>query len=274
MTQAAQADRANQRSSQQGYQFGARRRSTDVVHDDRVELASAASSSRAASSRRGDHVGGSVPRPVSRRTSSSHDGGVRKTSMGLRHRGPDLPGALQLDLEQRRDARPRAAPRPAPAACRSGCRRTRRTRAARPPRPSGRTRVADEVVVDAVDLPGRGGGWSPRPTARRPVRACEQRAHDGALADARRPGQDGHGGRRTGHERSPLAELRDERGALVGAQAADPAGRGDASRSMICAARTLPTPGIDSSSAETFILPMTSSLLAGSSTRRGTHRSA
>src|SRR5690606_8802362 len=38
------------------------------------------------------------------------------------------------------------------------------------------------------------------------------------------------------------------------------------SRSMICLARTLPTPGSDSSRAETFILPMTSSVWPSAST--------
>ena len=47
---------------------------------------------------------------------------------------------------------------------------------------------------------------------------------------------------------------------LVGAEAADAPRLGDAEPSMICLARTLPTPGIDSSRAETFILPTTSSV--------------
>src|ERR1700742_672730 len=53
---------------------------TEVLTSVRSNSPSAASSSRAASSRRSMTSGGSVPRPVSRRTSSSQDGGARNTS--------------------------------------------------------------------------------------------------------------------------------------------------------------------------------------------------
>ena len=45
---------------------------------------------------------GSVPRPASRRTSSSQDGGARKTSWASGIARAHLPGALQVDLQQHR----------------------------------------------------------------------------------------------------------------------------------------------------------------------------
>src|SRR6204780_4833269 len=54
---------------------------TDVLTSVTSNSAAAASSSCAAASRRASTSGGSVPRPVSLRTSSSHDGGARNTSL-------------------------------------------------------------------------------------------------------------------------------------------------------------------------------------------------
>ena len=154
-------------------------------------------------SRRSTTSAVSVPRPPSRRTSSSQDGGARKTSSASGMRRPDLPGALQLDLQQHRDRRRPAAPRPGRAACRSGCRRTRPTRAARrSATSSSNCCVGDEVVVDAVDLArprlARGRrhrqpdlGVASRAAARRPC-SCRPRTgrtgRSAADAAARRAG--------------------------------------------------------------------------------------
>ncbi len=54
--------------------------------------------------------GGSVPRPVSLRTSSSQEGGARNTSWASDMDSPDLPGALEVDLQQHGLAVLRAAP--------------------------------------------------------------------------------------------------------------------------------------------------------------------
>ena len=83
-------------------------------------------------------AGSSVPRPISRRSSSSPLGGARKTSWASGMASPHLPGALQVDLQQAGDAGGERAP-PARAACRTGCPRTPPTRAARPRRPAART---------------------------------------------------------------------------------------------------------------------------------------
>ena len=76
------------------------------------------------------------------------------------HHRAHLPRALQVDLEQRRLARPPAARAPAAWACRSGSRRSQRSPAARRPRPSRRTSRRRRSGSDAVDLTGprRPGG--------------------------------------------------------------------------------------------------------------------
>lgn len=63
---------------------------------------SAASSTRAASSRRSMTSGGSVPRPVRRRTSSSQLGGSEEHQQRVGHGPADLPGALEVDLQEHR----------------------------------------------------------------------------------------------------------------------------------------------------------------------------
>ena len=70
-------------------------------------------------------------------------------------------------------------------------------------------------------------------------------------------------GRRQRHGRSAAMQRRD----LVGAEAPHPPGLSEMpTSSMICFARTRPTPGMDSSSAETFILPTMSLLLPSAMT--------
>ena len=116
---------------------------------------SAASSIRAGSSRRRTRSGSSVPRPVSRRASSSNDGGARNTSSASGIALAHLPGALQLDLQQRRHAggelllhdrraRRAVASCPANAACSSSSPAVDH---------AVELGLVDEVVLHAVGLP-------------------------------------------------------------------------------------------------------------------------
>src|SRR5580704_16145978 len=155
--------------------------------------------------------------------------------------------------------------------------------------------LADEVVLTAVRLgwprrPGGDGNREPDP------RRCPPQTGDHrALADAGRPGEHGeprrdgephrdrglgHSGaeravsRRIGSGPSPLApapglpsvgQISPPNSFSRAARwlAPRPRTRRDSampSRSIICMARTLPTPGMDWSSADTFIFPMTSSV--------------
>ena len=206
-----------------------------------------------------------MPRPVSRDTSSSQRRGLEEH--------PHRSGLRRLDA--RAPARSSSSSTGSPAARRSstgarGVPERCRPRGSRPTRagprapPGGRSPRADEVVLPPVDLPrpGRPGGRrDAEPQAGRP---SAQLGDDGALADPGGAGKDqqpapGRGTARRAGERSLAVELREQGLALALAQAAQPAAGAISSRSMICSARTLPTPGRASSSAETFILPSTSS---------------
>ena len=135
----------------------------------------------------------SVPRPISRPTSSSHDGGPGRRDSASGQRCSPARGPGQVDLEQDRPPGGQAPAPPARGGCRSGaCRRgSPPTPAARPRRSCGRTRPAvDEVVV---------ARRRPRPGAASRVVAETLKHSSGgirrssathaALADAGRPGQ-------------------------------------------------------------------------------------
>ena len=156
--------------------------------------------------------------------------------------------------------------RPARAGCRSGAAGGRRpTPAAHRGDHPVELVLVDEVVVHAVDLAG------PRGPGRRRHRdpdlgvAGAQSRGDGALADGGGSGEHGQPAgsspvrRRLPARGASAAEALDERGDLVGPEPAHPAGLGDADLVHDLRARTLPTPGRDSSRADTFILPITSS---------------
>ena len=232
----------------------------------------AASSSSAAASRRASTSGGSVPRPVSLRTSSSQDGGARNTSRASGRGPPDLPRSGHVDLQQAGHARlelflQRRARRAIPVAGE--------------PRPlqqcpagdqTVELAVVDKVIFAAVYFPG------PRPTCRNRHGNPDARANpaefgdDRALPDPGGPGEHGQSRMHRGRDRGfawiwlrPVAPF----SSANSCSSADrwlvpsPRTRRDSampSLSMICFARTLPTPGRDSSRAETFILPITSSV--------------
>ena len=194
---------------------------------------SAASSSRAVSSRRSRSSSVSVPRPTSRRTSSSHDGGFEEDEQRLGHRLAHLPGALQVDLQQRRPAGGQRLARPGRAGCRSGralCTTAHSSSSSVGDHPV-ELLVGDEPVVHAVHLAGtRRAGWSRRPRSR--PRGGARGRHAAtvplptAVGPARTVSRDAVSLRRTGSV--ARGELALERGDLLGAEPAHPAALGDA----------------------------------------------
>ena len=205
----------------------------------------------------------SVPRPTSRRTSSSHDGGLRNTNSASGIVLADLPGALEVDLEQRGPALGQGLlDRAARGAVAVPCRARPPTPAARRRRPSGRTpRRRRSGSARRRPRPARRpGGRRHRDPDLRVVLADVRR--DRALADRGRARR----GRRAA-TRSRVGRRLDVPARRTRARAPRPGwcpGRGPGgsrrspSRSIICLARTLPRPGIDCSRSTTRILPMTS----------------
>ena len=149
------------------------------------------------SSRRACSALSSVPRPIRRRTSSSQVGGSRKTSGCLGHRLPHRPCPLQIDLEQHTLAVRPGPLRSARVACRTGtrCAPVAHSSICAAGDQPVEFVVADEEVVDAVDLP------RPRPSGRRRDREQHLRivltdvpGHR-ALADRGRSGEHDEPGR-------------------------------------------------------------------------------
>ena len=234
----------------------------------------AASSSRAAASRRARTSGGSVPRPVSLRTSSSQDGGARNTSRAsgsarLTCRAP----ATSISSRQATPASSFSL-RAARGACRTGGRRTAPTPAAPRRRPAGQTRRRRQSDIRAPSTsPGRGwrvvtdteiqiSGQILRssattvlfPTPEGPESTVSRECTGVATADS---AEDVVPVCRAVQISAPNSCSSADRWLVP-----SPRTRRDSampSLSMICFARTLPTPGRDSSRAETFILPITSS---------------
>ena len=224
--------------------------------------ASAASSSRAVASRRSRSSSVSVPRPTSRRTSSSHDGGFRKTNsasgiVSRTWRAPwrSISSSAGPPGGQRR-ARPAAA------------RRAVAGRRARPPTRAARRRatmrvellVGDEPVVDAVVLAG----------ARRPGGRRDRDPDLGVVARGRRAatvplptavGPASTTRRDRGSPRPRQSRAANSRSSAATCLVPRPRTRrlsAMPSRSISWRARTLPSPGIDCSRSTTRILPMTS----------------
>src|SRR5690606_10150741 len=191
--------------------------------------------------------------------------------LALRHRRSYLAGALQLDLQHRVPA---------------GGQRLHHRRARGAVAVAGEFRVfeqlavvdplrerlaVDEVVVLPVDLALPRGAGGHRDAAEDLRRQVTQDADDAGLADPGRTGDDSEPvpgltrHRLTGALHSPLNSA----SRALRCRSPSPRSRRLAaisSFSMVAWARTLPTPGRASSSAETFILPRTSSLSACLST--------
>src|SRR6476646_3883030 len=194
---------------------------------------------------------------------------LQEDEQRLGHGPADLPGALQVDLEQGRppgvqgflDGPARRAVLGAPVHHRPLQELPRRAH----PLELG---VVDEVVVDALDLTGprvAGGRRHRQPHLREVLTDV---CRDGPLAHGGRTGQDdepalvrGHGGRdQACSNRASSAAIWLAPRPRTRRLSEMP------TSSMIWRARTRPTPGMDSSSAETFILPTMSSFLPSAMT--------
>ena len=189
------------------------------------------------------------------------DGGARKIRMASGTALPDLARALDVDLEDdvatavelRLDERPRrAVPR---AVERPGA-----TRGARLADHPVERRLRDEPVVDARRPPRRAGPRRDRD------RTATSRgiARRGAIArrSPSRPPRAGDDDQPPGETADAATSCRTSRAASRAASLPRPRTRRVAemsSSSMIFCARTLPTPGRDSSTVDTFILPTVSS---------------
>ena len=183
-------------------------------------------------------------------------------------------GAVQVDLDQQRDAPRPARARRAPAVCRNaaGRRGSRPTPAVHHARSSRRSRRCRRSGSRARRLLPPGGPGGGRDAEEQVGQPCAESRDDAGLADAGGARQDDQpapaGSEGAAQDAHPLwlpagrltPRSRPEAPCAGGRRGrADDAKGAISSRSMIWAARTFPTPGIASSSAETFILPNTSS---------------
>ena len=192
--------------------------------------ASAASSSRAVSSRRSRSSSVSVPRPTSRRTSSSHDGGFRNTNSasGIARATCRAP-CRSISSSAGRPVGQRLLDRAARGAVAGGLVHDRPLEQLAVRRPSVELLVGDEPVVHAVHLPRprRPGGRRDRDPDLGVVPADV--GGDGALADRGRPGEHDETAGAGAHVSSSRgANSRSSAATCLVPEAAHPAALGDA----------------------------------------------